>query len=66
MSTVPISVFKTLSKKEVARLEDLGASIANDKVITATEAQMWQSRIIGNKRKLLEQRGNLAVSTHFP
>lgn len=65
MSTVPISVFKTLSKQQVARLQNLGATVTNT-TITATEAQMWGARIIGNLRKLLEQRGNMAVSTHFP
>ena len=67
MSTVAVSIYKTLSKAQVVRLENLGASLSSDKkTLTATEDQMWKSRIIANQRKLLEQRGNLAVSTNFP
>jgi len=65
MSTVPISVFKTLSKQQVARLQNLGATVT-DTTITATEDQMWKARITGKLRELLEVRGNMAMSSHFP
>jgi len=64
----PLSVFKTLSKQQVARLQNLGATVT-DTTITATEDQMWIARIIGNTRRLLELRGNLSLSAkgvNFP
>jgi hypothetical protein len=65
MSIPALAVTKTLSKQEVARLENLGATVTWG-TVSATEAQMWAARIIGKKRVLLEKRGNMALSHHFP
>jgi hypothetical protein len=64
--TIPaLAVTKTLSKKQIARLEKLGATVTWG-TVTATEAQMWLARIIGKTRVLLEKRGNMALSKNFP
>jgi hypothetical protein len=65
MSVPALSVYKTLSKQEVSRLLKLGATVTST-TITATESQMWLARIIQEKRVLLEKRGNMALSKHFP
>lgn len=67
MSIPALRVEKTLSKWQIARLQKLGASINSaTNAITATESQMWLARINSGLRRLLELRGNVAKSTHFP
>jgi len=65
MSIPATSINKTLTKKQVARLESLGGSVSAN-VITATEGQLWQARINSGLRRLLELRGNLSLSAKFP
>ncbi len=65
MAIAALDVRKTLSLRQIWRLQTLGATVTNT-TITATEAQMWGARIIQKLRVLLEQRGNMTKSKHFP